>query len=699
MSLACESPIHNNEQQQQQHHEDPPKGTIYDDEELDFEEEVPSQKSPNDVSKSDIDEDLDADDNQSMNELQTSPTGNNRRPKEKDEGEIDSEDELEEGEVKEDEKAEQATDDSTVDNCSSKASNREEIASNVAATNDNNNIKRPLLPQERKGYYNNQQQQSYYYNNRYLNPRIDRYGNQIVRTKEPILPLPTPTVAHKPKIQHQSSSESAWERGLKQARELISRASKRKEVEEDFDHKRYTNTEKSQEPYNELEPSGSPTLPPLPAPPPTSTSLLGNPPSKRRRHSHSSSEDEMERRHRLAYDAAPWNNPRELGSTGQPYSSSSNYRSSRSNYYSSQYSRSSTGGNDSFRDPWRRSKSPQARQIPYNRNRDVPADARYGETLYNKKMGAESRSDSMSSLSSICSSSSSSESGHSSRKLPYSRRRSSSDSRSRLVDNETYSEHSNKSKGLGRIPKKINATSTVVKTKHDDDDDDHSIKSFDSWSESLSDSDSYYSISDSDASDHHHHRHTKESSNSKQGAKVSSTKTWRNSDENRLQSSSSSSLSSKSHHHMSKNSKDSSIKNNDHAMSMKETNVKKSKAAESKVPIKMTFMKKQQSLKQDTIINEQLNGGNVSDLDENSSFSRTSQKSVQSNRSLDDDAMDADDNQDELQQQQQQIDDDGDTTTTSLSLKSSEKHHRREELLMKLKAVEEAIERKLSSKN
>lgn len=104
-------------------------------------------------------------------------------------------------------------------------------------------------------------------------------------------------------------------------------------------------------------------------------------------------------------------------------------------------------------------------------------------------------------------------------------------------------------------------------------------------------------------------------------------------------------------------------------------------------------------MKQDTIINEQLNGGNVSDLDENSSFSRTSQKSVQSNRSLDDDAMDADDNQDELQQQQQQIDDDGDTTTTSLSLKSSEKHHRREELLMKLKAVEEAIERKLSSKN
>lgn len=43
---------------------------------------------------------------------------------------------------------------------------------------------------------------------------------------------------------------------------------------------------------------------------------------------------------------------------------------------------------------------------------------------------------------------------------------------------------------------------------------------------------------------------------------------------------------------------------------------------------------------------------------------------------------------------------------TTFSVKSSEKepsstvkHHRREELLMKLKAVEEAIERKLSSKN
>ncbi|OTF83305.1 hypothetical protein BLA29_002956, partial [Euroglyphus maynei] len=532
------------------------------------------------------------------------------------------------------------------------------------------------------------------YNNRYLNPRVDRYGNQIVRTKDPILPIPTP-VAHKPKIQQ--STESAWERGLKQARELISRASKRKEEEEDFDNKRYNLTEKSQEPYDEQEPTGSPTLPL----PPPSSSLLGNVPLKRRRHSHSSSEDEMERRHRLAYDAAPWNNPRELGSSGPPYSSSSssNYRS-RSNYYSSQYSRSG----DSYRDPWRRSKSPQSRQIPYNRNRDVPADSRYGETLYNKKVSAENRSESMSSLSSICSSSS--ESSHSSRKLPYSRP--SSDSRSRFVDNglyylkilfinyfkkiiefiidtnqsyiETYSEHSNKSKGFTRIPKKTNASSAVIKND-DGDEDHHSIKSFDSWSESLSDSDSYYSISDSDASDH---RQTKDSKHKRSSARFSgsSNKTLRNTGE------------TKSHHHhhneTSKNSK------SDHAVVKETTNVRKSKAEMAgKVPIKMTFMKKQQSLKQDTIINEQLNGGNVSDIDENSSLSRISQKSMQSNRSSDYVMMEGDHG--EL------LDNDDNTT---FSVKSSEKepsstvkHHRREELLMKLKAVEEAIERKLSSKN
>lgn len=271
-------------------------------------------------------------------------------------------------------------------------------------------------------------------------PRIDRYGNQIIRTKEPILTLPLPApIVHKSKIQQQQSTESAWERGLKQARELISRASKRKEVEEDFDNKRHNLSVKNQEPFDDDERSGSPTVPPELSS--SSTSLIANNPTslmKRRRHSHSSSEDEMERRHRLAYDAAPWNNPREFGShsSGQPpySSSSSNYRS-RTNY-SSQYSRS-IGANDSYRDPWRRSKSPQSRQSSYNRNRDVPADARYGETLYNKKLSAENRSESMSSLSSICSSSSSSspesKSSHSSRKLPYSRP--SSDSRSRFMDN------------------------------------------------------------------------------------------------------------------------------------------------------------------------------------------------------------------------------------------------------------------------
>lgn len=128
------------------------------------------------------------------------------------------------------------------------------------------------------------------------------------------------------------------------------------------------------------------------------------------------------------------------------------------------------------------------------------------------------------------------------------------------------------------------ASSAVIKND-DGDEDHHSIKSFDSWSESLSDSDSYYSISDSDASDH---RQTKDSKHKRSSARFSgsSNKTLRNTGENRLQSS------TKSHHHhhhneTSKNSK------SDHAVVKETTNVRKSKAEMAgKVPIKMTFMKK-----------------------------------------------------------------------------------------------------------
>lgn len=158
----------------------------------------------------------------------------------------------------------------------------------------------------------------------------------------------------------QQSSESAWERGLKQARELISRASKRRE--EDFD-KRYASGYKGD-----------------------------CSPDKRRKLSsqNSSSEDEIERRHRLAYDAAPWNSH----GNNQPLL---NRRPNLSN-------RSA----EAYRDPWRRSKSPS-----HIRNRkESGSNSRYGDLYKDKTSNA-------SSLSSICSSDFSDSEKSNGRKLPY----------------------------------------------------------------------------------------------------------------------------------------------------------------------------------------------------------------------------------------------------------------------------------------
>ena len=188
-------------------------------------------------------------------------------------------------------------------------------------------------------------------------------------------------------------SESAWERGLKQARELLSKASKRKEEEVDFDNKRLNLS---------LE-----NAPLLDQPKTNSREVREKSPVKRRRHSsqHSSSEDEVERRHRLAYDAAPWNNQ------GNPNYQYGNYRN-RNNY-------STNRSAETFRDPWRRSKSPK---IPPNKNRKQEIDNRYKE-LYKKENSENIRSNSMSSLSSIDSNISNFSGFEKSneRKLPYSR--------------------------------------------------------------------------------------------------------------------------------------------------------------------------------------------------------------------------------------------------------------------------------------
>ncbi len=257
-------------------------------------------------------------------------------------------------------------------------------------------------------YHNSRPQYSSRSNDRYTtSSRVRDYNNYTA-------PTPAPAA---------SQTESAWERGLKQARELLSKASKRKEEEVDFENKRFNmTTGESNPPLPEVNVQFNNNR--------MRSSREKSPMQKRRRHSpHSSSEDEVERRHRLAYDAAPWNNP-----------SSSNYQSS--NYRSSSSNRpnysSSNRSAETYRDPWRRSKSPKLSlsTLP-SRNKRPELDTRYGETAMRSRHPPHSsegrdhrygsnnnggngpqRSNSISSLSSIDSQNSSKSPR---RKLPYSR--------------------------------------------------------------------------------------------------------------------------------------------------------------------------------------------------------------------------------------------------------------------------------------
>lgn len=244
-------------------------------------------------------------------------------------------------------------------------------------------------------------------NDRYTSSRVRDYNNYTA-------PPPAPPAA--------SQTESAWERGLKQARELLSKASKRKEEEVDFENKRFNmTTAESIPPLAEVNVQFNNRM---------RSSREKSPMQKRRRHSpHSSSEeDEVERRHRLAYDAAPWNNP-----SSSNYQSGNYRSSSRPNYSSSNRSA------ETYRDPWRRSKSPKmlSSSSMASRSKRPELDTRYGEGMRsrhpphsldardharygsnNNGGGGPQRSDSISSLSSIDSHNSSKSPR---RKLPYSR--------------------------------------------------------------------------------------------------------------------------------------------------------------------------------------------------------------------------------------------------------------------------------------
>ncbi|KAI7698016.1 hypothetical protein SSS_06197 [Sarcoptes scabiei] len=348
---------------------------VYEDEELDFEEDdlMIKSKSADSNSKSDQDE------GEFEESEDIKPSSNKVKiPKEKDEGEIDSDDELEEGEVKE-ENSDSGNEAAPTKDQNIESAKPQQIENRIIQN------KRAILPRplnDRKNYYINNHSNPFYppHQNflRFPIMRNDRYNNNNnnnIRLRE------------QSSSNQSHSSESAWERGLKQARELISRASKRKELEEDAENKRLN-------------------------PVPTKIDRSPDSKDKRRRLSQiSSSEDEMERRHRLAYDAAPWNNQSSYHGYRQHTSPPQ-----QSFFGSRRVSARVDPSAETYRDPWRRSKSPKISSI---RDRKDDLDAHYEKLSRNRK----SRSHSMSSLSSICSTSSnfSGSDKSSGRKLPYSR--------------------------------------------------------------------------------------------------------------------------------------------------------------------------------------------------------------------------------------------------------------------------------------
>lgn len=161
-----------------------------------------------------------------------------------------------------------------------------------------------------------------------------------------------------PSIPHFNSQPipvaDSWERGLKQVRDLLTKKRKQSEPELESPSKRYSLTSVDGTPINPMatgiSPDGissadyrsrrSPLLPP-----PTDekrrrmSGASPQPPNK----DGSSSEDEVERRHRLAFYAAPWNSGNR----------------NRNTYFANRSGGSgATAGADTYRDPWMRSRSP-----------------------------------------------------------------------------------------------------------------------------------------------------------------------------------------------------------------------------------------------------------------------------------------------------------------------------------------------------
>ena len=219
-------------------------------------------------------------------------------------------------------------------------------------------------------------------------PPADNYAHGP-SGRGPLLPLPPHPPA--PLLPLPNPAESSWERGVRSAKRMVAESSKRKEQDVDFDDKR-VNQGLDEEPYYHRHgPHHSRSPSPrrghdrrsaspyrdyrdYPPPPP-----LPPPPSHPRDRHNREYNSEYERRHRLAFESAPWNE--------EPAPRSPRERS---------FDRS-RGAAEQYRDPWRRSPNSPSRNRGADREAGFPKCGDGSKRSYS--MSSISGSDSASDLS------------------------------------------------------------------------------------------------------------------------------------------------------------------------------------------------------------------------------------------------------------------------------------------------------------
>lgn len=170
--------------------------------------------------------------------------------------------------------------------------------------------------------------------------------------------------SHGPPLPHSSlgPAESSWERGLRSAKEMVAKASRRKELEVDFEDKKFNlgvddeASHHSRHSHHSRSPSPRRNRSPSPYHQRERLDQRERPNQYRERRNddvqhhregrEGNWDSEYERRRRLAFESAPWN---EQDDAPPPPKHSRN-------------------NPEQFKDPWRRSKSPPNRSRPVDNN-------------------------------------------------------------------------------------------------------------------------------------------------------------------------------------------------------------------------------------------------------------------------------------------------------------------------------------------